>query len=67
MNTDTGMVYQGMEITQALERGEPVVPVSARVAQMVQEGRRVLNRRERRNMQRGGFLSPRIPRAAADK
>lgn len=54
MNTDTGQIYRGLdEIKAALERGEPVVPVSERVAQTMEAGQRALgNRKERRQAQR---------------
>ena len=52
MNTDTGRIYQGAEIKAAQDRGEPVVPVSAYVAQVVEAGHRSLNRAERRRIAR---------------
>ena len=53
MNTDSGRIYQGeAQIKAALERGEPVVPVSPYVAQVVEEGHRSLNRAERRRTAR---------------
>jgi hypothetical protein len=45
MNTNTGQIYRGVtEIEGAIGRGEPVVPVSARVARLMERG----NRHERR-------------------
>ena len=53
MNTDSGRIYQGEEqIRKALARGEPVVPVSERVAELVEAGERYLNRAERRRHER---------------
>lgn len=49
MNTNNGQVYRTMaEINAAKERGEPVAEVSERVAEAVEVGMSVLNRRERR-------------------
>lgn len=46
MNTDTGQVYRGeAAIGAAIARGEPVVPVSERVAAAVEGG---MNREQRR-------------------
>jgi hypothetical protein len=46
MNTETGQVYRGdAAIRAAQERGEPVVPVSERVAEAVEYG---MNRAARR-------------------
>ena len=50
MNTETGDIYRGQAaIDAAIGRGEPVVPVSERVAQLVDAGRRV----EAQGMTRG--------------
>jgi hypothetical protein len=38
MNTDTGKIYRGIEIDEAIKRGEPVVPVSEEVARLVELG-----------------------------
>lgn len=39
MNTDTGRIYRGeAEIEAARQRGEPLVEVSERVAQLVEAG-----------------------------
>lgn len=51
MNTDTGRIYTGADIEKAMARGEPVVPVSERVAQLMsmgEEPEQLLNRAERR-------------------
>ena len=61
MNTDTGTLYQGVEIGQARERGEPIVEVSRRVAEIIEAGQRALNRQERRRAKRGGFTRSRLP------
>lgn len=61
MNTDTGQIYEGVEIKQALDRGEPVVPISKQVAEIVRAGQRVMNRQERRARQKLGFTQSRIP------
>ena len=51
MNSETGQVYRGLEAILAAEaRGEPVVPVSERVAEAVEVGMATLNRRDRRRM-----------------
>lgn len=53
MNTDSGRIYQGgAQIKAAYARGEPIVPVSPYVAQVVEEGHRSLNRAERRRIAR---------------
>ena len=50
MNTDTGEIYRALdEIKAALERGEPVVPVSEKVAKTMEAGQREMSRRARRN------------------
>lgn len=54
MNTDTGEVYRGLtgeQITRMREEGQPVVEVSERVANAVDIGMHILNRRERRAQQ----------------
>jgi hypothetical protein len=39
MNTNTGQIYENQyEIGKAIERGEPVVPVSKRVVKIVRAG-----------------------------
>lgn len=51
MNSETGQVYRGLEAILAAEaRGEPVVPVSDRVAEAVEVGMKALNRRDRRRI-----------------
>jgi len=51
MNSETGQVYRGLEQILAAEgRGEPVVPVSPRVAEAVEVGMHYLNRRDRRRI-----------------
>lgn len=50
MNTNTGQIYTGDYVQQAIDRGEPVVPVSHRVAKLMTEAidarrRRARNRR----------------------
>lgn len=43
MNTETGKVYSGAdEIREAIERGEPVVPISEDVREIVEHGKRVI-------------------------
>lgn len=61
MNTDTGQIYRGPEIDEAVGRGEPVVAVSEEVAQKVETGARVINRAERRRrMKQLGAFKPRV-------
>ena len=51
MNTNTGQIYRTKEeIEAAKARGEPLVPVSDRVAEIIEAGHRALNRRERRRL-----------------
>lgn len=38
MNTETGQIYQGQEILRAMERNEPIVRVSDKVAKAVRIG-----------------------------
>lgn len=64
MNTDTGRIYRGPDIEAAFSRGEPVVPVSAHVAEVVEAGHAVLNRAERRRRARE---DARAARAAAKR
>lgn len=55
MNTNTGQIYSGVyEIEAAVERGEPIVPVSPRVAKLMREAlkARKLRARSRRAMQK---------------
>jgi hypothetical protein len=54
MNTNTGRIYEGVYITEAIERGEPVVPVSPRVAMLMREAIEARRRRAkaRRAIQR---------------
>jgi hypothetical protein len=53
MNTETGQIYRTMEeILAAQQRGEPIVPVSERVARAVEIGMEGLNRAQRRQQQR---------------
>lgn len=55
MNTDTGQVYEGKEaIDAALLRGEPVVPVSERVARLMRTGVRVEKHREQKQAKNAG-------------
>jgi hypothetical protein len=49
MNTDTGAIYRGQEeILAAMDRGEPIVPISELVVQKLELGERELQRRRRR-------------------
>jgi hypothetical protein len=48
MNTNTGQIYEGFDIQPAIDRGEPVVPVSARVAKLM----RAAQRAERQSTQK---------------
>lgn len=51
MNTETGQIYRGeAEIAAARRRGEPIVPVSERVANLMEGG----NRKQRRAARFGG-------------
>ena len=53
MNTETGQIYRDEEeIRAAMLRGENLVEVSERVAQLVEAGQKVLNRAERRDLQK---------------
>lgn len=52
MNTDSGVIYRGPEIQKALERDEPVVPISPHVAEIVEAGHAIMNRAERRRLAR---------------
>lgn len=52
MNTDTAQLYYGQKIREALDRGEPIVPVSAEAARVVEAGHQALNRAERRRIAR---------------
>lgn len=53
MNTDTGQVYRTLEeALKAKARGEPVVEVSAQVADAVEIGMLAMNRAERRRAAR---------------
>lgn len=38
MNTETGEIYEGLEILRAIQRGEPIVSVSPKVAKAVTLG-----------------------------
>lgn len=43
MNTETGVIYRGQAVIDAaIGRGEPVVPVSERVAGLMEAGQRVM-------------------------
>lgn len=48
MNTETGAIYTGPEIVEAVDRGEPVVAVSERVVRLVSAGRRAEERAARK-------------------
>ena len=49
MNTETGTIYRDPSTIEAAKaRGEPIVPVSERVADAVEIGMEALNRAERR-------------------
>ena len=39
MDTQTGRIYRGAEVDEAIKRGMPVVPVSERVALLMEAGR----------------------------
>lgn len=55
MNTETGQIYRGeAAIASARARGEPVVPVSERVADAVELGMNRAARRARRFGRPGG-------------
>lgn len=62
MNTETGSMYYGsIEIEQAKFRGEPVVSVSEKVAELMEMAHRELNRKQRRQAGlRRGFQKPRV-------
>jgi hypothetical protein len=54
MNTDTGQIYRNLteeDWARIRTNGEPVVPVSERVADAVEIGMQALNRAERRAQQ----------------
>lgn len=62
MNIETGKIYRTPEeIKAALDRGEPLVPVSDYVAGVVEEGHRAMNRKERR---KAAAIARRAERAA---
>ncbi len=49
MNTETGKIYKtAEEIEAARKRGEPLVPISDYVAEVMEAGHTALNRKERR-------------------
>lgn len=51
MNTETGQIYRGEgEINAALNRLEPVVSVSERVADLMEAGQRACSRAEGRRI-----------------
>ena len=53
MNIDTGEIYEGeKEIQEAIDRGEPVVPVSKRVAELVKLGQRTKQQRNKEKARR---------------
>lgn len=53
MNRETGAIYRGeLDILNAQLRGEPVVPVSERVAQAVEIGLATMNQHERRRQEK---------------
>lgn len=72
MNTETGAVYRGdAAVRAAMERGEPIAPISEEVARMVEAGKLALegghrgpNRAERRAHRklRGAGYTSRAPK-----
>lgn len=63
MNPRTGEVYEGQAVNEALGRGEPLVPISERAAQVLKDGHtfqafskkkqaRIRNRAARRSRKR---------------
>lgn len=65
MNTETGTIYRGdAAINAARERGEPIVEVSGRVAELMEMGNREERRRRERAARKAANKAERQARGA---